>query len=182
MAVITDGTTTGEDGVLVGKFDAEAEYDIELRVADNLGGESTRYEQLRCQETSFNISDEGDAVSVGKYATRHKCFDSAWDIHSDENIESEKDVFVGNSLYLQGTAVTASAEEINHCKGLKDNAQKQLDNKADKDHYHWISELYADDYGNVTLREKLSKIDSSLSDLLSKYNNLASKVDSLENS
>jgi len=164
----------------VGKFDAEAEYDIELRVVDDLGGESTRYEQLRCQETSFNICDEGDAVSVGKYATRHKCFDSAWDIHTDKNIEAEEDAYVGGTLHLKGEAVTASAKELNYNSGLKDNVQKQLDKKVGSNHPHWISELYADDYGTVPLGSKLAEMDGKSNNLQEQINSLVSRVTNLE--
>jgi hypothetical protein len=182
VAIITDGTTTDDNGFAVGKFNRETEYEIEVKVEDNLGATASRYELLRNLAASFNINDEGNGVAVGKYATRERCFDSAWDIHTDKDIEAEGNAYIGNSLYLRGSAVTASAEEINHCEGVTDNIQEQLDNKADESHYHMPSEIYADAYCSTTLDEKLSSIDSGFDDLISKFNSLASEVDSIKKS
>lgn len=124
------GVHTFEGYITETPFSTEYEYDIELIVTDDLGEKSpARYEQLRSLSTSFNINDNGDVVSVGKYASQEKSrlFDSAWDIHSDESIDATKDVKVGGSLVLKDVAVTASAEELNFNKGNKDNLQYQID-------------------------------------------------------
>ena len=124
--IITDGTALDESNVLVGQFGTESEYDIEIKVIDELGEANTRYELLPCQETSFNIKANGMGIGAGKYATKDKCFDSAWDIHSDENIEADGDVIIGGSLHIAGTEVTASATDLNQCSGSSSNLQTQI--------------------------------------------------------
>lgn len=136
IAIITDGTAADESGVLIGKFNTETEYDIEIKVVDALDGTHTRYEQLMCQETSFNIKRNGLGVSAGKYATRDKCFDSAWDIHSDESIQADGDIEAGGKvagasveaiiLVIDGKEIKVTADEINSLKGIQGEVQMRL--------------------------------------------------------
>ena len=105
-AVITDGTVPDENGVSVGKFNTKTGYDIEIKVVDAVAGTHTRYEQLFCQETSFNIKPNGMGAAVGKYATKDKVLDSAWPIHSDENISATKNLSVGGKIENLGTPLS----------------------------------------------------------------------------
>jgi hypothetical protein len=179
-AIIKDGTYIDEaTGVLVGKFNSKTEYEIELKVEDDLGGSTIRYEQLRGQETSFHISPNGKRVSVGKYGIRDNCFDSRWDIHSDENLESDKNVYVGDTLYLKNEAVTVSAEELNYNSGLKENVQKQLDDKANSKHTHKLSDIDATYFGHSSLRSWLSEIEDDIEAIKSQIDELDSKISEL---
>lgn len=165
------GVHTFEGYITETPFSTEYEYDIELIVTDDLGEKSpARYEQLRSISTSFNINDKGDSVAVGKYAsnTKSRLFDSAWDIHSDENIDATKDVKVGGSLILGGTAVTASAEEINHTNGATANLQSQINAILTQ-----ISTLNT----NISnLKTDLNSINTTLDDVQETANDAYSKV------
>ena len=164
-AVITDDTITDESGVLVGKFSTESEYDIELRVVDELDGENTRYEQLPCQETSFHIKSNGMGVAVGKYATVDKLFDSAWDIHSDMDITADGKVAGGsvetNKLVIDGKEITVTADEINSLKGIKGEVQMRLIQISDSASAT-ASKLQNDYYNKATIDSFISSIESRL--------------------
>ena len=165
------GVHTFEGYITETPFSTEYEYDIELMVTDHLGENSSpRYEQLRSLSTSFNINDNGDVVSVGKYASQEKSrlFDSAWDIHSDESIDATKDVKVGGSLVLKDVAVTASAKELNYTNGATANLQSQIDNLLTQ-----ITTLYTDISG---LKTDLNSINTTLGDVQETADKAYSKV------
>jgi hypothetical protein len=106
-------------------FNIDFEYDIELRVEDELSGINTRYEQLPSSKVPFNIKYNGMGASFGKYATRNYCVDSAWTIFSDEDIEAIK-ALKGKTLVLDGIEVTATAQELSYTSGSTGNLQKQI--------------------------------------------------------
>lgn len=106
-------------------FNTDFEYDIELRVEDELSGINTRYEQLPSSKVPFNIKYNGMGASFGKYATRNYCVDSAWTISSDEDIEAIK-ALKGKTLVLNGNEVTATAQELSYTSGSTSNLQKQI--------------------------------------------------------
>lgn len=106
-------------------FNVDTEYDIELRVEDELSGENNRYEQLPSSKVPFNIKYNGMGASFGKYATRNYCVDSAWTISSDEDIEAIK-ALKGKTLVLNGIEVTATAQELSYTSGSTGNLQKQI--------------------------------------------------------
>lgn len=161
--IISDDTIEEDNGMLVGKFSTDIEYDIELGVLDDLGGTHTRYEILPCQETSFHIKANGMGVSVGKYATADKTFDSAWDIHSDKDIKSEN-ALIGKVLVLNGVEITATAEDLNNTSKSRGNFQTQ------------ISQLISDvgSYG-----KDLSIAESNISDLQDDIRNIYNILNNL---
>lgn len=112
------------------QFNTESEHDIEIKVVDAVGGEHTRYEQLLCQETSFNIDRKGQSAAFGKYATKPKTLDSAWDIHSDANIVAEGKVASASvettKLVLDGVETIVKASELNALSGITGNVQTRL--------------------------------------------------------
>lgn len=148
-------------------FDTESEYDIELIVTDSLGETSPpRYEQLRSLSTSFNISDNGDVVAVGKYASLQKSrlFDSAWDISSDENISAKKDIKVGKHLYLNDVQVSVTAKELNNTANSTGNLQAQINN-VDELVQHMFNVSIPDILGQI------SNIKERISDTNERFNN-----------
>ncbi len=171
VTIITDGTITDENGVRIGKFSTESEYDIELRVIDELDGENTRYEQLPCQETSFNIKPNGMGVAMGKYSTLDKTFDTPWSIHSDADIIADGKVSGAsvetNKLVLGGKEITVTADEINSLKGIKGEVQTrltQISNSASATE----SNLQNNYYNKAKIDSFISSIESRLKALENK--------------
>ena len=125
MEVEKSGSTTFRAVISDVTFNVDFEYDIELRVEDELSGENNRYEQLPSSKVPFNIKYNGMGASFGKYATRNYCVDSAWTISSDEDIEAIKSL-KGKTLVLNGNEVTATAQELSYTSGSTGNLQKQI--------------------------------------------------------
>lgn len=136
--LIDDGTTTNEEGKIIGCFENEYEYFVELTVTDSLGGTASKTFRLEAIECIYHISNQ--MFSLGKYATKKRVFDSAWPIHTDKNISADGEIeklgkplsveFGGTGatslddaktklgINLNGLGVTASANDLNLMKGV----------------------------------------------------------------
>ncbi len=162
-----EGTGSTKFDVVISdvQFDTESEYDIEIKVVDVVGGEHTRYERLLCQETSFNIDRKGQSAAFGKYATKPKTLDSAWDIHSDTDIVADGKV-AGASveaiiLVIDGKEIKVTADEINSLKGIQGEVQirlTQISNSASAT----ASNLQNNYYNKVAIDSFISSIESRL--------------------
>ena len=173
MEVEKSGSTTFRAVISDVTFNVDFEYDIELRVEDELSGENNRYEQLPSSKVSFNIAPRGLSAAFGKYADLETVnfLDTSWDIHTDGNIQAEGSIYSdndllvakaikGSKLFLNGIEVEATAQELSHTKGSSGNFQSQLNVMSNR--VGWAEEDITD------LTTKISSLESRIKALESK--------------
>lgn len=173
MEVEKSGSTTFRAVISDVVFNVDFEYDIELRVEDELSGENNRYEQLPSSKVSFNIAPRGLSAAFGKYADLNETnlLDTSWnihtegDVHADGSIYSDNDLLVakaikGLTLFLNGIEVTATARELSYTKGSTGNFQSQINTMSSK-----VSSAISD---IATLKTKVSTLEGKVAALESK--------------
>lgn len=120
---IEDDTIKDENGKMTGCFGVENEYLVELTVTDSLGEKTMKVFRLDVLECIWHII--GKRFSVGKYATKDELFDSAWDIHTDKNIDANGNISAKGTVSSLGTPL--SVENGGTGATTKDQARKNLD-------------------------------------------------------
>lgn len=106
--LIADNTETDENGKQTGLFGVENEYLIELTVTDSLGEKATKTFRLDVLECIWHIGPGGKRFSVGKYATKDELLDSAWDIHTDKNIDADGNISAKGTVSSLGTPLSVA--------------------------------------------------------------------------
>lgn len=104
-ATVTVTVTDGENGEKIfeydgmpvfGKDDIGLEiykaYDILIECTDSSLQKCSLKKRIKTLGTAFHLKKGGKAASFGKYAERDECLDSAWNIHSDKDVEADGDV------------------------------------------------------------------------------------------
>lgn len=110
-------------------------YNLEITCTDSTGKDYTMVKRISTLGTAFHLGKGGNKASFGKYAEKEKTVDSAWDIHSDENISADKNIG-GKTLSTKEGIRFDSDEDIEPDETLYYGVGKGDSNFAKGSHTH----------------------------------------------
>lgn len=85
-----------------GSYLSTLAYEVQIQVVDRVGNSANAYEIVKSASKTINAKDGGLGVAFGKYAQQDLLLDSAWSIHTDEDLDVDGDGAIDGDLTVGG--------------------------------------------------------------------------------